>query len=187
MLAELAVPYELTSLAQGDQLTQAHRARHPLGRVPVLDNGRGLLFESTAICLQLADLYPEAGLLPPPGSYERGLAYQWVLFAMTELESRLPDVSFATAAGDGRGSGVRYPAPGPERVAADTAQFQTAARAVEDALADRDYLVGGRFSVADLITGSVMAWADDIGLIGEDLPNVRAYLGRLRARPGYSY
>jgi glutathione S-transferase len=58
--------------------------------VPALELGDGTtMFESAAICLQLADLYPAARLIPPAGSSERALVYQWVLFAVAELEAPL--------------------------------------------------------------------------------------------------
>jgi glutathione S-transferase len=64
--------------------------RHPLGRVPALELDDGtVMFESAAICLQLADLHPDAGVIPPLGSAERALVYQWVLFGMAELEAPL--------------------------------------------------------------------------------------------------
>src|SRR5262245_42929936 len=62
------------------------RARQPLGRLPVLVADEGPLHESTALCLHAADLVPEAGLIPPTGSHERALVYQWAIFAMTEIE-----------------------------------------------------------------------------------------------------
>jgi glutathione S-transferase len=187
MLGELGAPHELALLNQSEQAGAAHRRRHPLARVPVLDDGDGLVFESAAICLHLADLHADAGLVPPTGSHERALVYQWAFFAMTELESPLADVSYGTSAGDGRGGDVRYPQPAPEQVAAATARFHAAARAVEDALGDNDHLVANRFGIADVLLGSVLAWADDVGLIGEDYPKLTAYLTRLRARPAYAY
>jgi glutathione S-transferase len=187
LLEELGAPYELATLGQADQASEEHRRRHPLGRVPVVEDDRGPVFESAAICLQLADLYPEAGLIPPVASRERGLVYQWALFAMTELEPPLADVSFGTAAGDGRGAEVRYPDPGPERAAAAAARFRAAARAVEEALDGHEYLVDERFGVADLLVGSVLAWADELRLLGESFPNLSAYLTRLRARPSFAY
>ena len=67
-----------------------HLLRHPLGRVPALQLGDGAtMFESAAICLQLADLNPGAGLIGPVGSTGRGLVYQWVVFAVSELEGPL--------------------------------------------------------------------------------------------------
>lgn len=89
------------------------------------------MFESAAICLHLADLHADAGLMPPTGSHDRAFVYQWAFFAMTELESPLADLSYGTSAGGGRDGDVRYPEPGREQVAAGTARFRAAARAVE--------------------------------------------------------
>jgi glutathione S-transferase len=187
LLGELGAPYELAVVTQAEQASAAHRRRHPLARVPVLDDGEGLVSESAAICLHLADLHPEARLLPPPGSHGRALVYQWAFFAMTELEAPLADVSYGTPSGDGRGGDVHYPQPTPEQVAAATAPFGAAARVVEDALGDGDYLVAQRFGVADLLVGSVLAWADDVGLLDRDYPRLTTYLTALRARPAYAY
>jgi glutathione S-transferase len=90
LLEEIGKPYDVVPIAREDRRSREHLARHPLGRVPVVELDDGTyLFESAAICLQLADLYPDAGLIPPVGSQERGIVYQWVLFAMTELEGPL--------------------------------------------------------------------------------------------------
>src|SRR5664279_1445047 len=90
LLAELDAPCELVKLAPEQRTSAEHRARHPLGRVPALELDDGtVMFESAAICLQIADLHPDAGVIGPPGSAERALAYQWVLFGMTELEAPL--------------------------------------------------------------------------------------------------
>ena len=74
-LEELGEPYELTTMTREEGKGAEHLARHPLGRVPVLEDGEGTLFESAAICLHLADLHPEAGLIPSLGSHERALVY----------------------------------------------------------------------------------------------------------------
>ncbi len=86
MLEEIGAPYQLTEIAGVERRSDAHLARHPLGRVPALELEDGtVMFESAAICLQLADLHPDAGLSAPLGSSQRALIYQWVLFSMTEL------------------------------------------------------------------------------------------------------
>src|SRR5207245_9107173 len=57
LLEELGAPYDLTVLAREDRQTPEHRERHPLGRVPVLEDEHGFVFESAALCLHLADLH----------------------------------------------------------------------------------------------------------------------------------
>ncbi|MGZ4360307.1 MAG: glutathione S-transferase C-terminal domain-containing protein, partial [Gaiellaceae bacterium] len=70
----------------------------------------------------------------------------------------------------------------PARAQAGAERFQTAAAAVEHALDGREYLVGERFSVADLVCGAVLIFAKRAGLTDE-LPDIEAYLERLEARP----
>jgi glutathione S-transferase len=169
LLEEIGAPYELTVLAREDRQRDEHLLRHPLGRVPVIEEEGGFVFESAAICLHLADLHREAGLIPAPGSHERALVYQWTLFAMDELEPGLVEVS-ATRESD------------PERAATAADRFQAAGRVIEEALAGSDYLVGDRFGVADVVCGGVLAFAKRLELT-QDMPGIEAYVGRLDARP----
>src|ERR1700745_3039888 len=80
LLAEAGVDYDAVQVGWGGRGAAELRARSPagagapspLGRVPALELDDGtVLFDSTAILLQLADLYPEAGLVGPLGSQER--------------------------------------------------------------------------------------------------------------------
>src|SRR6202012_2713101 len=80
-------PYDLTTLTWDERKGEEHRRRHPLGKVPAFEFDDGqVLFESVPISLQLADLYPDAGLVPAVGSADRGRVYQWSVFAIAELE-----------------------------------------------------------------------------------------------------
>src|ERR1044071_6850246 len=88
-LEEIGAPYELVVMSREEGAGEEHRRRHPLGRVPVLEDDDGTLFESAAICLHLADRHPDAGLAPAPVTYQRALVYQWSIFAPAELEPPL--------------------------------------------------------------------------------------------------
>ena len=101
LLEEIGAPYDLTEIKGAERRSEEHLLRHPLGRVPALELGDGTtMFESAAICLELADLNPGAGLIGPVGSTARGLVYQWVVFAVSELEGPL----FRWFANSARGS-----------------------------------------------------------------------------------
>jgi glutathione S-transferase len=169
LLEEIGQPYELTLMTGEERQTGEHRRRHPLGRVPVLEDEEGFLFESAALCLQLADVYADAQLTWPLATHERGLVYQWTVFAMTELEPAIIEAR-------------RYREDDPARAQAGIVRFQAAAAAVEQALDGHEYLVGDRFSVGDLVCGAVLIIAKSAGLTDE-LPNINAYLERLEARP----
>jgi glutathione S-transferase len=143
-----------------------------LGRVPVLELGDGTtVFESAAICLQLADLYPAAGLIPPLGSSERALVYQWVMFAVAELEG--PLFRWISALGEGATeSGARD-------------RFTQAAGALESALSGNDWLLDAQFTVADVMCASVLQGADSRELL-RPWPGLEAYVRRCESRPAYA-
>jgi glutathione S-transferase len=170
-LEELGVPYDV-SVVSSEAVTPEHRARHPLGRVPVLDDGEGYVFESAAICLHLADMNAQAGLVPALGTRDRALVYQWTIFAPAELEPALIET-------------VRYAERDPERSASARKRFDTAAGAVSNALGDRDYLVGGRFTVADVLVGSALRFTVRGGFADELPSNLIAYIQRLTQRPAF--
>ena len=170
VLEEAAAPYEVVRLTLEETHSDGHRQRHPLERVPVLEDEEGVLFESTGLCLHVADLHPQAGLIAGIGTRQRALAYQWSLFAMTELEPAVIEA-------------YRQLEADPERAEAAAERFRRGAAAVEAALDQRDYLIDDRFSVADIIVGSVLAIArriDDPDLLS---PRLTAYLERLEQRP----
>jgi glutathione S-transferase len=170
VLEELGEPYEITTMTREESNGEGHLGRHPLGRVPVLEDEEGSVFESAAICLHLADLHPDAGLAPALGSHERALLYQWTIFAPAELEPPLIE-SAVHAQSD------------PDRSAVARARFDKAADAVSSALDGSDYLVGGRFTVADVLVGSTLAFTERIGFADELPANLRDYLARLTQRP----
>jgi glutathione S-transferase len=129
------------------------------------------MFESGAICLQLADLNPGAGLIGPVGSTRRGLVYQWVVFAVSELEG--PLFRWIRELGEGV-----IDSPAHDR-------FADAAVAMQSVLAGRDWLVEDRFSVADVMCASVLQGANVRGLL-EPWPALEAYEQRGEARPAYA-
>lgn len=89
LLNELSIPYEhvRVELFAGGGKTPEHLAKHPLGKVPVVEDGDVCMWESGAATLFLAEKYGEGKLLPPRDSAERARCYQWMFFAASSLES----------------------------------------------------------------------------------------------------
>jgi glutathione S-transferase len=166
---EIGHPYDVTVLTKDERQGDEHRKLHPLGRVPVLTDDAGPILESAAICLHIADLRPDAGLNWPLGTHERALVYQWVVYAMLEVETPIVDMF---RAGDDH----------PDLAESAKQRCRSAAEVVENALADSLALVGGRFSVADIVCGSVLSFARSQGLV-DGMPRIAAYLEALEARP----
>ena len=168
-LEEAGAPFEIVRLSMDETRAAEHLERHPLGRVPVLEDDDGVVFESAAVCMHVADLVPEAELIPPPGTRERALVYQWVLFAMTEVEPAfLPLLPHRTT--------------DPDAAAAARAVLRERLEVLEGALDGREFLVGDALTVADVVMGSL---ASDIVGLGhaEGFPGIAAWVDRLEARP----
>jgi glutathione S-transferase len=167
-LEEAGLPYELEVISS-EEAKAEHRARHPLGRVPVLETDGATIFESSAICLHVAELAPAAELIAPSGTVERALTYQWIFFAMTEIEPPALEVYRARQAEAG----------GTE---AAERRVGRALDAVETALSGRDYILGERFSVADVVLGEVSRMTGRLG-VAEPGANLGAWFDRLEQRP----
>lgn len=178
VLEEIGVPYELVTvdLQKGEHRTEAYLRVHPLGKLPAMEFGDDALFESAALCLQLADRFPEAGLAPPVGTPERGQYYQWAIYSVATLETPLPDYA----------AEARKPETqrDPEKMDTLAATFRRYAAPLETLLQTREFLVGDRFGVADVLIASVLRWARGLGLLA-DLPALTAYVDRMTARPAY--
>lgn len=175
LIEEAGLPCEIVNvdLVAGDHKKPEYLAIHPHGKLPalVLDDGTAVI-ESAAITMFLADLAP--GLAPAPGSAERARYYQWIVYAVVTME---PAVAKAFYEG-------RKPAPDAAVQAEALADFGAAAKVVTAALEGRDWLLG-EFSAADIMMGSLLAWARSVKLL-EGWPALQAYVARCMARPAFS-
>jgi glutathione S-transferase len=171
-LEEVGEPYELTVIDRDEGKGPEHLARHPLGRVPVLEDDEGFIFESAAMCMQLGDLHPESGLMPPLGTHERGLVYQWAVFAPAELEPPLFE-AWTQAEKD------------PERAAAARERFDRAAEVVAGALEGKAHLLGDSFTIADVMVGTALLFTTRAGFADELPQALKDYTARLAERPAF--
>ena len=151
--------------------------------MPALKTNNYTIFESVAIVLQLIDEHPEKDLAPAVGSPERATYYQWSVFACAELDPAIMMVFDNTMRPleAMRPPGAQHDA---KLAARGRSDFATRATILSKVLGDRDYLLGSRFSGADILVGHSCFMATFTGLIG-DYPVLEAYYGRLQHRPGY--
>lgn len=169
-LEELAVPYTLRpiSLAGGEHRSAAHRRRHPLAQLPVLVDGDVVMIESAAICMYLAERFPDGGLAPALASPERAAYLQWCVFVPGTLE---PAVLGAFLQSQGR-----EPAPG-------TPRLDEALQAIAEPIACHGQLLAHGLSTPDVLVGPTLAV---LARHGTALPApLDAYLARLRARASF--
>jgi glutathione S-transferase len=170
LLEELGAPYELhvLNMKAGEQRQPAYLAINPMGKVPALRHGDALITEQVAIFLYLADLFPEAGLAPPIGDPLRGPYLRWMVFYAACFEPAVIDRSTQ-----------RDPAPLPMSPYGD---FETMFKTLTDQLAKGPYLLGERFSAADVLWGGALTWTTMFKLVPE-LPVITSYVQRANARP----
>lgn len=99
LMEELGVPYQTELLDYGTTMkAPAYLAINPMGKVPAIRHGDVVVTEGAAICAYLADVFPDAGLSPPPGSDERGAYYRWLFFGAGPVEAAVTNASLGVVA-----------------------------------------------------------------------------------------
>ena len=170
MLEEVGEPFDihLLSFKKGETRTADYLKVNPMGKVPALKHGDALVTEQVAIFLYLADLFPEAAIAPPIGDPLRGPYLRWMVFYASCFEPAVIDSATH-----------RDPAPQPMSPYGD---FETMFRTLTEQLAKGSYLLGERFTAADVLWGGALTWATMFKLVPE-LPVITAYISRCGARP----
>ncbi len=173
MLEEVGAPYrlELLSLEKREHKNPAYLAVNPMGKIPAIVHRNTVVTECAAICTYLADAFPAARLAPGNEEPARGTYLRWIFFglgcvepAMTDRMLGRPDAQNTSVLGYG--------------TYADTLST------LEKALAPGPYILGDRFSAADVIVGSQVGF----GMMTKALearPIFKSYEARLSERPAY--
>lgn len=177
MLEELGVAYENVPVDfVGGSRTPGHLKLNPNGRVPVLEDGGTVLFESLAINLYLARKYGAAKGLWPKDVEDEGRLFQWSLWAANELETPLVNLFVHTV--------MFPPAQRDAKIAEEARAKLPAPLAVLDgALRDRKHLLGDAFTAADLNVASVCMVMPMMGFDLTPHPHLAEWLTRCLERP----
>ena len=178
LLEELGLDYEIEKFELGSPEMRApeYLKIHPMGRVPVLEDGDIRIFESGAIVQYILALYGQGRLQPEPGTQDFADYLQWLHYCEGMI---MPPVNTLVV------ETVLLP---PERrtelnVKRATKLLNQMLMAVEQHMDGRDYLAGD-FTAADIMTGhSVTVSRDMLKMDFSDKPNLDAYADRLLARP----
>lgn len=170
LLEELGTPYQLhvLNLQKGEQREPAYLAINPMGKVPAIKHGDAVITEQGAVFLYLADLFPEAGLTPAIGDPLRGPFLRWMFYYGSCFEPALVDRAQK-----------REPAPPAMSPYGD---FDTMLRTLNEQLGKGPYLLGEKFTAADVLWGTALTWTTMFGLVPLS-PEIKAYIERVNARP----
>ena len=178
-LEEMGLDYELVNMTFPPRFTQpGYLDINPMGTVPTLVDGNITLTESSAICQYLAEKYGPTELALNVSDPQYGEYLNWLYRSDATLT--FPQTLV-----------LRYTRLEPEerrqtQVVADYTQwYYSRLRAVEQTLEGRPYLLGERFTVADIAVGYAVFLGTSLGLDEKYKSNTRAYLERLMARPSF--
>ena len=173
LLEELAADYELRvlDLRQGEQRKDSYLAVNPMGKVPAIVHDGALVTEQGAVYTYLADLYPEVGITPAIGDRLRGPYLRWLYFYGSSFEPALVDRSLK-----------REPAPPSTSPYGD---YDTMLKTLTDQLARGAYLLGDRFTAADVLWGAALRWTTMFKLVPETAV-ITDYVARVTSRPSFA-
>jgi glutathione S-transferase len=175
ILNEAGWPYAVRLVDAPTLASAEYRAKQPFGQVPIMEeDGRPTLFESGAIVLDVAT---RAGKLIPTDPGERSEAIMWLVAALNSVEPflmNLADVEFFTQ--DEAEKALRRPGA--------LAMVEQRLGELQAALGQRQWLVGDNFTIADLMTGSVLKIAGSLGVL-DRFPGLASYQRRCFDRPAY--
>lgn len=173
MLEEAGAPYRIVPIdfEKGEHKTPSFLALNPMGKLPTIEHRGTVVTETAAIIAYLADMFPQAGLAPALNDPSRGTYYRWLFFGAGCFEPALLDEM------------MKRPEP-PQKAAVGWGSYGEVVSTLKSALAKGPYLLGDKFSAADVYVGSQIRWAMMFGasrLKGEKVFD--DYVARLDARP----
>lgn len=173
LMEELGVPYEMRVLNQkvGEQRKPGYLDINPMGKVPAIVHNGALVTEQGAIFIYLADQFPEKGLAPKIGDPLRGPYLRWLVFYGSSFEPALADRALKRE-------------PGPPSMMG-YGDYDTMLKTVTEQLAKGPYLLGERFTAADILWGTALAWTVNFKIVPE-LPPIMAYIQRVTSRPSFA-
>jgi len=172
LMEEVGRPYErvLLDITTGAQKTAEYLAINPMGKVPALQDGDAALGEAAAICAYVADRCPEAGLAPAVDDPQRARYLQWLFFAPSCIEPAMVQVF----------TKIQMPP-----VSAGWGEATQVFDALDQALAHGPWLLGEKFSAADITIGTSLNFAVRLFKVVPSRPAFDRYLDRCAARPAF--
>jgi glutathione S-transferase len=172
LLEEYGLPYErvLTDISTGAQKAPEYLAINPMGKVPALQDGDAALGEAAAICAYIADRYPETGLAPAVADPLRARYLQWLFFSPSCIEPAIIQIYTKLEV--------------PPSTAAWGSVEQTF-DVLDTALQKGPWILGEKFSAADITIGSGLNFAVRLFKMLPSRPSFDAYLARITARPAF--
>jgi len=179
LLEELGLDYEVNIMpfTKEGLKSSEHRARHALGRVPVLEDGDISIFESGAIIDYVLERHKNGGLKPSSDAPEFPFYLQWYHYCEGMVMPPMNQIVVQTI--------LLPPDRRDETVLNQAKNLLTKSLApVNENLADKDYLIGD-FSGADIMLGHSCFMANRLGCVNDEMINIKDYVARIADRSAF--
>jgi glutathione S-transferase len=172
MLEEMGEPFEIekVDLRKPETKSDEFLAASPMGKVPAIADGLVKIADSSAIALYLADRYPACGLAPAIDDPQRGSYLYWMTFTPGVIEPAMAE---------------RFNNWEVNRGSSGWGDFDLMMEVLEKGLEQGSWILGERFSAADILVGSSVYFMKLFGILPEN-PVLEAYVERCLARPAYA-
>ena len=190
VLAELELSFRHVPVIQSDRLqdpwataaplntsSPEFLAVNPIGQIPVMAEEGLILTESLAITLYIARRY--GGVLGPRSDVETALMEQWALFAATSIEGPARRILNAVESGEAE------TAEGKSHIALSAENLRRPLMHLQNFLGFHPYLVGDRFTVADINLAECLRYAQEYPILLAGFPAVQDWLNRCQSRPAF--
>ncbi len=177
MLLELDVPFDLKLLDfdKAEHKTPDYLALNPDGVVPTLIVDGAPITQMAGIATLLAERHPEAGFAPPVGAAERAEYLSWTLWLANSFQPNFRAWFYPHEPAGGQAQDAVKDAAR-QRIEAGLARLDAR-------LAERDYVVGDRFTTVDLLATILCRWTRNMPKPATAWPNLKRYLDKIRQRP----
>ena len=177
LLEELELPYEVNNMAfhPKDLKSDEHRKRHPLGRIPVLDDGDIRIYESGAIVEYIIERHKNGGLKPSISSDEYPQFLQWFHYCEGMVMPPINTIVVQT---------ILLPEDRRDETVLRQAKnlLTKALIPVDETLDNKEYLIGN-FSAADIMLGHACFMSNRMGCVTDEMVNLKGYVSRISERP----
>jgi glutathione S-transferase len=178
MLEELGVPYEVQLVDFGPRMkVKSFIDINPMGKVPALKHGDGVVTETAAILTYLADTFADKGLIPATGTPARAAFYRWMFFIAGPLEAATTNAFLKLEAPEFTPRGT------PTKGFLGYGSLDLTLTTLENHLHTRPYLCGEQFTAADIYLASHLAFGMGYTKAYPPRDTFKTYLERLNQRP----
>ena len=179
LLEELKLPYEVNRMDfhPKDLKSEEHRSRHPLGRIPVLDDGDVRIYESGAIVEYVLERHKNGNLKPDVSSNTYPNYLQWFHYCEGMVMPPINTIVVQT---------ILLPEDRRDETVLNQAKklLSKSLEPVNKVLEGKEYLIGD-FSAADIMLGHACFMSNRLGCVSEEMLNMKSYVDNINKRPAF--